>query len=226
MSREQESLHIFSTFFRQSWLIMLRLIWNLDTEELSRNLGRKCLKYNYLPKSKQLNSWPIFIQVLCISHFPIFKNPLFFQIILQSTTFYRIIALLYSSLKGIQCTPPALDIIRTGNNPQNYHAAPFPPKAQEILPIQNSKYQRPAALQIYFPPLRVHISHSHSLFLPSFLLFFVLSFTTLCFFTLNFKLLKNAQVCPWHYMGKRKKQPSLPCLYSSTAGQKIQTGIH
>lgn len=127
---------------------MLRLTWNLDTEELSRNLGRKRPKESYPPKSKQSNSWPIFIQLLSISHFPVFKNLLFSQTIFQSTMFYRIIALLYSSLKGIQCTSPALGITRIDNNPKITTLSLFHPKSQEIIPIQNSKYQGPAALQI------------------------------------------------------------------------------
>lgn len=118
---------------------MLRLMWNLDTEKQS--LGRKTLKHNYLPKSKLLNSWPIFIQLLCISHSPIFQHPFFFPIILQSTTLYRIMALLYLSIKGIQCTLSALDTTRTGNNSQNYQAAPFPPQAPGNPPYP--KFQEP-----------------------------------------------------------------------------------
>lgn len=184
---------------------MLKLMWNLDTEKQS--LGRKSLKHKYLPKSKQLNSWPIFIQLLCIHNSQSLNVHFFSQIILQSTTLYRIIALIYFSIKGIQCTSPALDITRTGNNFQNYQVAPFHPKPQEILPIQTSKNKGPAALQIYFTPLRVHISHSHTSVSPiwfgcSLCIFFSYS---LLFHSVTLRLLKKAKVCSWHDLGKREE---------------------
>lgn len=97
-----------------------------------------------------------------------------------------------------------LDITRTGNNPQNTKLLLFHPKPQEIYP----KLQEPvpAALQMYFTPLRVHISHSYNSHLV--LLFFVFYFPTLWILS-HWKMPECAPGMTW---GRGKKQSSLPCL--------------
>lgn len=102
-------------FFRIIFAI-LRLTWKLDTQELRRNLGRK----------KNHNSWLIFIQFLwALQHLPFFKHQhfvsrsSFFKTSLFNLPHFTGLCHFFitSSLKGINCTSPAPDITKTGNNP-------------------------------------------------------------------------------------------------------------
>lgn len=191
---------------------MLRLIGNLDTKELSRNSGRKCLKDNYLPKSKQFNSWPFssfnsfafhISQSLKIHFSP--------HIILQSTHFTGLLhftsALKEFNARHLLWISPGLVI-----NPKITKLPLFHPKPQEILPIQNSKYQGPGAVQVYFTPLRVHISHSHSFFLSSFFVDLYICFSHSLLLHSVFKLLKNTPsvLLAWHGEEGRNNLLTLP----------------
>lgn len=207
MSKEQASLHIFGTFFRQSLLFMLRFgyeIWTLRSwAEIQKE---NALKTNIYQNKNSLTAGLFSFNSFAFHISQSLKIHFFSQIILQSTHFTGLLHFFIPALKEFNAphllwTSPGLVI--TPKLPSYPFSTPSPRKSSLI---QNSKYQGPAALQIYFISLRVHISHSHSLFLACFFAVLYICFSySLPFHSVSFKLLKNAQVCSRHDMGKREQ---------------------
>lgn len=126
MRREQVSLHIFGTLFRQSLLYYVKV--DVESGHL-RNWAEiweeKVLK-TIIYRNQNNETAGLFSFNSSALHLSQSLNIHFlFQIILQSTKLYRIMALLYSNLRAIQCTSAALGITRTGNNPPKLTSCPF-----------------------------------------------------------------------------------------------------